>query len=904
MPNPHARVPRPVTFIAILLLVPAWLIAGAPQRAQPIPSPEQFFGFRMGAEKHLAGWDRIVDYFHTVDRGSDRVLVQEAGRTTMGRPYLLAVVSSPDTIANLAKSQEVQKRLADPRRTSPEEADRLAREGKVVLLVGANLHSTEIGSSQMVNDLLYKLATEQSPLVDHVLKNVILLIVPSQNPDGQQMVVDWYTQNVGTPYEDSPLPELYQKYAGHDNNRDSYMLTQVESQILARLMYKEWLPEIYLDEHQMGSNLARIFVPPFANPPNPNVDPLVWSEVNMLGQAMAAKLHEAGKAGVVWGELYSGFWQGANSTNPWWHNMIALMTETASSALGTTIEQEMAVLPDRQGPRGTSTSGFSPGLRMPEAVLPAPSDVQSRMNYTVPWLGGSWSPADVIDYQLLSTLGLLESAANNREMLKRNFYLMNRRTIELYRGGRPYAYLVPPDQHDPVAAAKLMSLLQAGGAEVHRADAPFSADGRDYPAGTHVLLLAQPFGRWIKDMLEPQAYPDVRSSSPSAPIDYPYDMTAWSLGMLMGVSTTLIEKPFEANLSLLKADAEATPGTVTGEGPIYIVGHESNNSILAMNRLLRAGAGVAWAKDDLPIDGQTHPPGTILVTGVKPATMAAMAHDLKLPMVATHEEPHVQMLPIRAPRVGLFEPWGGDTDAGWTRWIFEQYELPYTRLRNEDVHRPDLREQFDVIVLPEMPVAQILRGRQGRTVRPEHRGGIGVGGVRRLKDFVERGGTIVTLGNAAEFAIEQLGAPLEDVVGGLDPSVFFCPGSILRIEVNSRHPIGYGMPDQADAVFVHNGAYAAPAGRTAITTVARYPRGRVFRSGAILGESRLQGAGAVMEVPMGAGRIIIHGFRVQHRAQTWGTFKLLFNSIFYGAALAGPTATAGVPDAGLTLNSR
>jgi hypothetical protein len=324
--------------VALLAAVVLLIAASAFAQSQP-PAPEQFFGFSMGAERKLAGWDKIVEYFQAIDRASDRVVVQELGRTTMGKPYIMAIVSSPDTIANLPAYQDQQKKLADPRKTSEEEAARIAREGKAVLLIGTNVHSTEIGNSQMVNKLIHKLATERSPWMDHVLKNVILLLIPSQNPDGQQMVVDWYNKNLGTPYEDSPLPELYHKYIGHDNNRDNYMLTQVETQYLTRVTYKDWLPEVYLDKHQMGSNRARIFVPPFKNPPNPNIDPLVWSEVNLLGQAMAAKLHEAGKTGVIWGEQYTGFWQGANSTNPWWHNMIALLTEVESPAGGRRIRR-------------------------------------------------------------------------------------------------------------------------------------------------------------------------------------------------------------------------------------------------------------------------------------------------------------------------------------------------------------------------------------------------------------------------------------------------------------------------------------------------------------------------------------------------------------------------------------
>ena len=316
------------------------LAIALPVQAQPptdIPTPEAFFGFPMGADRQLAHWDQMVQYFRLVDARSDRVVVSELGKTTLRHPYLLAVISTPDTIDALPRYQAMQKELADPRRTPPERAEEIARTGKAVVLIGANVHATEIATSQVMNDLVYQLAVERSPWVDHLLDNAIVLLIPSQNPDGQGMVVDWYRRNLGTPYEGSPLPELYHKYAGHDNNRDSYMLTQVETQYLNRVLYSEWLPEVYLDAHQMGNSNARIFVPPFKNPPNPNVDPLIWTQVNQLGQAMASRLHAAEKPGVIWGELYSGYWQGANNTNPWWHNMVGLLTEVASANLASPV---------------------------------------------------------------------------------------------------------------------------------------------------------------------------------------------------------------------------------------------------------------------------------------------------------------------------------------------------------------------------------------------------------------------------------------------------------------------------------------------------------------------------------------------------------------------------------------
>ena len=840
----------------------------------------------MGADGRLAHWDQIVDYFYTVAEQSDRVVVEELGRTTLGHPYVLATISTPDTIADLPRYQAMQRKLADPKRTTPEEAEAIARAGKAVVLLGANVHATEIGTSQLMNDLVYQLAMEQSAWVDHLLDNAIVLLIPSENPDGQRMVVDWYRRNLGTQYEGSRLPELYHPYAGHDNNRDSYMLTQVETQLLNRVLYQQWLPEVYLDIHQMGNGYARIFVPPFKNPPNPNVDPLVWSQVNVLGQAMATKLHEAGKSGVLWGELYSSYWQGANNTNPWWHNMVSLLTEVASAHLATPVEQERVAL-DGSG----QASPTVPPRRSPSGLpLDPPRDVQYRMNYPRPWRGGLWTPGDVVEYGRLAAHGLLESVANNRVTLKRNFHLMNRRAIERFADGDPYAFAIPAAQRDPEAVAKLVRLLQAEAASVEIASEPFEAEGRRYPAGTYLVRLSQPFGRWVKDILEPQTYPDIRWPSPAAPMDKPYDVTAWSLGMLMGVETVQIERPFEASLLPLSAAPDTPPGRVVGEGDVYVLSHDANRSFTALNRLHAMGAAVSWIREAIDLgDGRRYNPGAMVITDVDQTSLTTLAHDLRLEFTKTELPDGLSMLPIAPPRLAVYEPWGGNMDAGWTRFVLDQHEFSYTHLRSGDVRAPNLYQRFDVIVLPEAASSDLIRGQQGRNVRPEYRGGIGAVGIRNLRHFVEDGGTLITLGNSAAFAAEHLSTPVVNVVRDLPPETFYCPGTILRVSVDTTHPIGYGMPATADAMVVSNSGYR-PSRRldgASVRTIARYPEAPLLRSGWIVGEERLRGAGAVLEAPSGKGRVILHTFRVQHRGQTWGTFKLLFNSIFYGPAMTG-----------------
>ena len=873
--------------LAVLSLLAALLVlpAGA-QQPPAIPTPEEFFGFPMGADRQLAHWDQMVDYINLIGERSDRVHVRELGKSTLGHPYLLATVSTPDTIRDLRRYQAMQRELADPRVTSPARAEEIALNGKAVVLIGANVHATEIGTNQVMNDLLHRLATEQSAWVDHLLDNAIVLLIPSQNPDGQRMVVDWYRRNLGTPYENSPLPELYHKYAGHDNNRDSFMLTQVETRYLNQVLYQEWLPEVYLDTHQMGNRNARIFVPPFKNPPNPNVDPLIWTQVNQLGQAMASKLHEAGKPGVIWGELYSGFWQGANNTNPWWHNMVGLLTEVASAQLGTPVRQQRAA-PNRRRLSRRESLGPRRGLGLP---LAPPRDIQARMNYPRPWQGGLWTPADVVEYHALSMEGLLESVANNRTTLKRNFYSMNRGAIEQFADGSPYAFVIPDEQGDPGAAARLVRLLQAEAAEVEVAESPFVADGSVYPAGSYVARLSQPFGRWVKDVLEPQRYPDIRWPYPGAPIDKPYDVTAWSLGMLMGVDTVQVERPFAAELRRLDEPAAIPPGQVTGSGDVFVIPHDANRSFTALNRLLATGAALSWATEELDLGAAgRYGRGAMLVADTDRSAVEEVAADLRLQVAAADLPDDLPRLPIHAPRVGLYEPWGGNMDAGWTRWVLEQHEFPYVHVRSADLRAANLYDRFDVLILPEMNSIHLIQGLRAPNVRPEYRDGIGAPGIQNLLRFVEEGGTLITLGNTAAFAIEHLGAPLVNIVRGQSEDAFYCPGSILRVAVDTTHPIGYGLPREVDGMFVGNGGYREARTRHSadVRVVGRYPDAPLLRSGWLVGGERLRGTGAVIEVASGKGRIILHTFRVQHRAQTEGTFRLLFNSIFYGPAVSG-----------------
>ncbi|MGE5361879.1 MAG: M14 family zinc carboxypeptidase, partial [Bacteroidales bacterium] len=664
---------------------PAQTVAGA-----RIQTPEQFLGFTVGSDTKLARWDKIVAYMHAVAQGSDRVAVRELGKTTGGNPFISVEIAAADTLRNIGRFKQLERKLYfQGGAPTDAERDEIFQSGKAVVVVTCNIHSSEIGSSQMVLELVHRLATDNSPLVRKILDNVILVLVPSLNPDGQILVTDWYNKNLGTEYENSAMPWLYHPYVGHDNNRDAYMLTQKESQLTARLLWHDWFPVVWLDEHQQGNSGARIFVMPATDPINLNVHPLIYRWNGILGQAQAAALEAAGKDGIIYNATYTNYWEGAMAWAGWWHNEIGLLTEVASVRVASPVDQQRAELgrPPAPEPSGENRPRGDGG-----GVLPPPRDVMPRTEYPRPWLGGHWTLRDIVEYELIATMGLLETAADRRETLLRQMYEVNRATIENGRKGDPSAILIPLDgQQDARQAIHLAEKLQMGGVEVYRADAAFEADGKPYQPGTLVIPMTQVFARYAKDMLEKQTYPEVRRT-PTAPPEPPYDVTAWSLGMLMGTNTVFVKKPLAPGVALQKVEAFAPPkGEVTGNAAAYTFDYKGPDSAIAVNRLLKDGARVTF--------GPT--PGTVQVAGVPRKRLEAVAASSGIVMhgVDTPKGGTLTGTPVRSPRVGLYQSWTASMDEGWTRWVLEQYEFAPKTLHNEDIRAGKLHGKFDVIVL-------------------------------------------------------------------------------------------------------------------------------------------------------------------------------------------------------------
>jgi hypothetical protein len=869
---------RSLGFAAALLLS---LVVPRPStvRAQPaIPTPQQFFGFTMGADDKLARWDRIVEYMRQVSGASDRIRFRDLGKSTNGNAFIALEISSPETLKNLDRYKQLERELYFQGGVpTAAEHDAIVRDGKVVLLITCSIHATEIGATQMAVDLVYRLATDKSPQVLKILNNVIFVLVPSLNPDGQIMVTDWFNKNVGTEYQNSPIPYLYHPYVGHDNNRDMYMFTQKESQLTAQLLWHDWFPSVWLDEHQMGSNAARIFVMPATDPINPNVHPLIYRWNGILGQSQAAALEAAGKEGIIYNSTYTNFWEGAMAWSGWWHNEIGLLTEVASVNVAAPIDQRRPSTVAGQAPStGSGRGGRGDG----NGPLPPPTDITPRTEYPRPWMGGHWTLHDIVDYETIATMALLDTVADRREALLEQIYDVNKETVE--HGAKAAPIVIPIDtQHDPREAAHLVQKLQEGGVDVYRANAAFEAEGHEYTAGTFVIPMSQVFSRYAKDMLEKQTYPEVRRS-PNSPPEPPYDVTAWSLGMLLGVDAVMLKEPLPGSVSENFTKLTAAPAIasrVSGNGPRWTFEYRGPDAAAMINRLLAAGADVALEAPGPGAAGTTR----VWAANAPQASVEKAAADLHFSIDAAAGQAPPSAMKIKAPRIGMYQPWtGGNMDEGWTRWVLEQYGFASTPLHNADIRAAGLRGRYDAIILADQSPRSIVDGISGPQIRPEYRGGIGDEGVAALRDFVAKGGTLITMGSACDLAIERFAIPVKDLKAGLSREEHFAPGTILNIQVDTSNPIGFGMAPETYGFYINSPFFSLVEGFSSqkVAVVARYPNSSIVASGWLKGEEYMAGRAAVVSVDMNPGRVVLFGLRPQHRAQTHATFPMLFNALY------------------------
>jgi hypothetical protein len=871
-----------------------------------VPNPETTFGFKPGADYKLATYDQSIEYFRKLASASKYVRLVEAGRTSEGRTMYFALISNPRNLEQIEKYRQIAQRLAHPSGLTDAAARELAREGKPLIHIDGGLHATEVAGAQHTPLLAYDLVNRaEDPAVKPILDNVILMLWPTINPDGQQLVSQWYMKNVGTPYELSGLPELYQAYVGHDNNRDAYMLNMVESRVIEQA-WRDWEPSIVYVHHQSSPFPTRIWLPPFSEPIGSDAPFLMSREVNMIGMAIAKGLEERGQVGAThMGTAFDAWYPGYIDYAPNFKNVPAFWTETALFQYAT--------------PREYTIADFPQDYR----------DLRPQSLYASPWRPGWWRLGDAVAYMHTASLAVLEYASKYKESLLYNRYMAGRDQIARGKAEPPYAYVIPQEQRDPVAAVELLRRLAFGGVRVSQLTAPATIGADTFPAGTWVVPTDQEFGAMARQVLNVQNYPDMRQY-PGGPPLRPYDAAGWTLPLQMGVRVVSLTSPLaddvRTSLTLLgpapdpkrrpapynSADArDAAPfdsvpgigfdsnpnaaaivppaGRLTGTGADLALDPAQNNAFRAINRAWKEGASVQRLVGDAGAQ--------YVVSGLSETAQAELVRTLAL----IAERTTATGAPVAKPRIGLFRPWGQSMDEGWTRWVLEQYGFDIVPLRPADFRAP-LRDKVDVVILAEdarIPVEGGGGGGRGRggagggrgSVRPEYADLVTAEDLVRFDQFVRTGGTVVCLGGASTFAIQQFKLPVRNAVAGLRPEEYFLRGSIVEVTTEPGHPVMAGMPAKA-AVFVDGSPVFEPLDGFTGRVLAKYPEsGSPLLSGYLIGEKYLHGKAAALDVQVDRGHVILLGFRPQWRGQPFGTLRVLFNAALYTQPSASAEST-------------
>jgi len=915
--------PRLLTALTLATLVAVPQPVG--RAAQQVPDPTAFFGFAIGSDGELARYPKVLEYFQQVAARSDRVRYERLGDTTMGNEYALVTISAPQNLRRLERLVEINQRLANPRGLSDAEARRLSEEGRPFYFLYATIHSTEVSNGQAIINIVHELATSEATEIRQILDNSVLLLVPSQNPDGQHLVIDHFYKTKGTAFS-TTYPDLYHKYVGHDDNRDWFMFTQKETRMNIELVQNRYKPVITHDMHQQGGGGSRIFVPPFTDPYDANIHPLLVMGHITVGQAMASALLAKGQNGVEWGERYD-MWTPARQYMVY-HGQPRILTEIATGG-----SLAMPAVNSDGRPIGTQ---------------------ESRANFPVPYAKNTWTLADQVDYGVTVALAGMSQVARYHGEWLYNFYQVHRDWVNYDKG--PYAFVVPADQRDPYATAEMLEILKIGAVEIHRATAPFTAGGQQYAAGSWVIRTAQPYGGFAKTMLEKQVYPDLREF-PGGPPKRPYDVTGHTLWMLMGVRVDPVDAPFDAQLRLVDDVAPVPariveePGASASSLAQYMIGPESYGTFKLVAELQAADVRISRMINEVRAAGRTFAPGAfrIPVTATSTPIVERAARTLGIPVykVATGPAGPAEQLKPNT-RVGLFRG-ANNMPGGWMMWLLEQYGINHRVMTAQDF-QGDLNAQYDVILLPSgISRQRIVNGLDQQRNDPAEWGwaaGVGEAGWQKLEDFVRKGGTLLAIGTAVDTARELLDLPIESTLpqasfagggrgfgrgggrggggrgagaaaagaaagrqGGANPdqtlretftsparlmqtlrdrvadpnSLFYCPGSLLVNQFDTTNPIAWGMPAEWPVFFEGDDAWRLrPGFGMQASVVARYPRENVLASGWLLGEEYLKDQANVIAFDIGDGLVVTYGSQVDYRTQPRATFKLIFNAIFHG----------------------
>jgi hypothetical protein len=937
-------------FLALVVLAVSVAVGVADaQKAAPatkVTAPKEQFGFAIGDDYRLVNYTQYTDYLKKLQAQSERMVVTDIGKTEEGRTEFTAIITSPENQRKLPMIKAANRRLALAENLTDEQARALARDSKIVVWIDGGLHATEVLGAQQLIETIYRLNTNSDPETLRILNDVVILCT-LVNPDGMELVSDWYMRQADEKQRSTNgIPRLYQKYIGHDDNRDFYMMNMSESVNANRVMYREWFPAIMYNHHQTGPAGAVLFAPPFRDPFNYNFDPLIPLGIDTVGAAIHTRLAAEGKPGAVMrtGAPYSTWFNGGLRTTSYFHNQIGILTET----IGNPTPVEIPFVLEMQLPRADVPNPIAPGI---------------------------FKFRTAIEYSMTNNLAILDIASKRHEDFLYNMYRMAKNAIEkgsrdnwtihpkrieaareaieaaqagasrgaenigprggrgggFGRGGAPIAiynnvlhdpkmrdprgFILPSDQPDFLTATKFVNTLIKAGVFVHRATAPFTVAGKQYPAGSYIVKAAQPFRAHVMDMFEPQDHPDDIPYPGGAPRP-PYDVTGYNIAYSMGIVFDRILDAFDGPFERIPDLAPVPQGKVTQApaGGGYLLSHEVNDSFVAVNRLLKANEEVFWLKSPTTANGKTYPIGTMFVTA-KPdllPILQKLASDKGLTFDAVPARPAVEAMKLKPVRIGLWDQYGGSMPSGWTRWLFEQFEFPFDVVFPGTLDAGNLNAKYDVLVFVDgaiPPRDGAAGGGAGfgaqpaaETIPAEFRDRLGRVTVSKtvpeLRKFAENGGTILTIGSSTVLG-HHLGLPIGDalverVAGGAERPLprekYYIPGSILEARIDNTQPLAYGMNDHAMVFYDESPAFRLQpeAAMKGVRPVAWYDGPTPLRSGWAWGQQYLDQAVSIVEAQVGKGHVVLFGNEVNWRGQPHGTFKLLFNGIYYASAATTP----------------
>jgi hypothetical protein len=884
------------------MLLGVLVLCGLAQAQTHITTPQQEFGHHFGDDYFLANYQQIAVYWRKLDRESDRMIVREIGQTAEGRPHLMAIVTAPANHRRLARYREIARRLALAEGLNDAQARALAQEGKAVVWIDGGLHATETLGAQQLGEMVYQMVSRNDEETLRLLADVIILFVHA-NPDGNDLVADWYMRNPAPEKRTlAGLPRLYQKYIGHDNNRDFFASTQPETENINRVLYHEWFPQILYNHHQSGPAGTVLWSPPLRDPYNYNLDPILLLGLQSLGAAMHTRLAVEGKPGATMrgGGPYDGWWNGGIRNTATFHNIIALLTE----AIGSPTPMKIPLVMQRQLPGADLAFPIAPQqwrfrqsveymLTLNRAVLDYAARMRENLLFNIYRMGQSsiargsrdtWTPNPKRYAEVAARMAADGGGANAERDAK---YWAELRKPE-WRD--PRAFILPADQADFPTATKFINALLETGITVQRATREFSVQGKTYPAGSFVVHTAQAFRPHVMDMFEPQVHPDV-FAYPGAPPTPPYDNAGWTLALQMGVQFDRVLEGFSGPFEKIQAwNLAPPPGKINAANDAqgYVTSRRVNNAFIAVNRMLKAGEAVSW----LPSATAGYPAGTLYVAA-KASTRGALdklAAELGVSFDGVNFAAPAEAWQLRAPRVGLWDQYGGSMDAGWARWILEQFEFPFERVFAPALDAGNLNSRFDALVFVDGAIPGAAGGRRGAGELPaavpaEYQNQLGRITMEKtlpqLRQFIESGGTVIAIGSSAANLATFLRLPVANHLvenhSPLPRTKFYAPGSLLSVRVNATHPLAHGMPEHADVFFDNSPVFKLDA---AAEGIAWFDTQAPLRSGWAWGQHYLENGVAAAQARVGKGQVILYGPEILKRAQPHGTFKLLFNGIY------------------------